>query len=235
MKTIRFSVVACCAMLTGFNLLPLDAQTADSQTSTTSSTAAPSTKADDNTKSPRLSDGLDDIVQLTKAGVDQSVILTFIQGSQRAFVVTSQDITQLSAQGVSPQVTSALINRGNAIRQANAEAYQQAQTTAANAAATTQPTSPPPATSQPTIIYAAAPEPAPNPVSVVYIGQPTYTVFPHRFGFGTYYYPNYAYYPYHSSDYNPRVSFGVRIGGTRFSGFHGGFHRGFRGGFGRHR
>ncbi|MCL5099052.1 MAG: hypothetical protein M1608_16260 [Candidatus Omnitrophica bacterium] len=58
----------------------------------------------------KVSPGLSDIVELAQSGVDQSVILSYINNSLKTYHPTSSDIIYLRDIGLSSEVISALIN-----------------------------------------------------------------------------------------------------------------------------
>ena len=224
MKTICILIIAIFEELAGTSSQLFAAQTATSQSadvnpSNTSEAAAAPAAAKNNgaNPAPTLSWGLEDIVKLSKAGVDEPVILAYIQNSGVGYNPTAQDVIQLRGLGVSAQITTDLMQRGSEVRQAaTVEAQNQAQAAAA-------------APAQPAPVY-AAPSADVAPVSTVtYIGyssRPSYA-----YSYGGYCAPTYYSYPYYPRYYGfcgyPRVSFGVSFGG----GYHGGHH----GGYGHHR
>ncbi|HEU0040161.1 MAG TPA: hypothetical protein VFR76_12900 [Verrucomicrobiae bacterium] len=172
------------------------------------------------TKAPRLSWGLDDVVKLSKAGVDESVIQSYIQNSGVGYNPTAQDIIQLRELGVSPQIAAALMQRGSEVRQtATVEAQKQAQAAAPAAA----PAQAAPVYTEPATYVAPA-------STVAYIGYPSYA-----YSYGGYYGPSYYSYPYYPRYYGyyggfyPGVSVGFRFG-SGYSGGHGGYHGGYHGG-----
>ena len=225
MKTICILAIALCGALAGSSPLLLAGQTANGQAAGVNSTKAAET---DNTpsaaaraesvaatKAPRLSWGLDDVVKLSKAGVDESVIHSYILNSGVGYNPTAQDIIQLRELGVSSQITAALMQRGSEVRQtATVEAQKQAQAAAA------------PAQAAP--VYAAPATYVAPASTVTYIGYPSYA-----YSYGGYYGPSYYSYPYYYGGFYPSVSVGFRFGGGHFSGHSGGFHGGFpsHGGF----
>lgn len=150
---------------------------------------------------------VEEIVQLSKSGVGDAVIVDYIQNSDRPYRLSAQDIINLRDQGVSTEVTTALIRRGAEQRQAAEEAQKKAEAEAATVAAAptyqTQPT---------TQVVQTSP-------TVVYYPQPRSTVSVHYFGVPQSTYRN-VYYPYYRSYvptyYGPRVSFGVGFGGHRY-------------------
>jgi hypothetical protein len=174
----------------------------------------------------KLSWGLDEIAKLSKAKVDESVILAFIENSETAYNPTSQDIIQLRELGVSSQIITALMRHGEGLRQTARESQKQVQTEQAAAVAA----APAPATTQPTTVY-NPPATYAAPVSTVtYIGYPRYDTYPnYNYGYcypGSYYYPRYYGYGYY-----PRFSLGVHFGGGHYGGYYGGRYGGRYGGY----
>lgn len=226
MKTIRILAVGLCGVLAGSSPLVFAGQTANDQAAGANNSSAVNGKAENvpATKAAKLSWGLDDVVKLSKAGVDESVILTYIQNSGVGYNPTAQDIIQLREVGVSSQITASLMQRGSEVRQAAVEAQKQAQATA-----------PAPAPAQPAPAYTAPATYVAPASTVTYIGYPNYA-----YSYGGYYGPSYYSYPYYPRSYGyyggfyPRVSFGVNLGHVGFGGGHvgfGGFHGGSHGGF----
>ena len=224
MKTMRILALGLCGALAGSSSLLFAGQSANDQAALVKSGDNANGKAENVApKTAKLSWGLDDVVKLSKAGVDESVILTYVQNSGVAYNPTAQDVIQLRELGVSPQVTAALMQHGSEVRQAaTAEAQKQAQAAP-----------PAPAPAQPAPVYSAPTYVAPAS-TVTYIGYPSYA-----YSYPSYYAPTYYSYPYcyprsygYYGGFYPRVSFGINFGHVGFSGFHGGFHGGFgHGGF----
>jgi len=210
----RISTFALCAALAGFSPTLFAAEATTTQTPT----ATPQATADQPVK---LSAGLDAIVKLSKAGVSDSVILTYVQSTGVMYHPTPKDLIAMSQAGVSEQVTSALMQKGAEIHTAALTSQQQAQATAQ-------------ATATQAAQQAAAYDAAQNLVStsessgstVVYIGSPGYTWSPNRVYTG-YYFPRNYYYPRTYGYYSPRY-----YSGTGYGGFH---NRGYRGGYRYHR
>lgn len=208
MKTTNLlSFFTLSATLATLNLWP---GTATAQADVTATAPTPSFKVP--TK-------LEEITQLSKAGISDNVILTYIKDSQTAYNLNAQDIIKLRDNGVSPEVTTALIQRGTEVRQAVQEASKQSQTqTTEVAAAPTYQTQPVIEQPAPAVTYVATPvvvQPA-STVSVHYFGAPSYRYTPA-------YYPRYgstaSYVTIGSSYcYTPRASFSVGFN----SGYHGG-------------
>jgi hypothetical protein len=243
MKTRLFPLFAACAVLgsSGFVALAADAPSAQASVSVN---AAP------RSGSPQYSGRIDEVVRLAQSGVDQSVVLSYINTSPGPFQPSADEIIRLRDSGVSSQVITAIMQRGATLRDQSqtyaasvpAQNYSQPSTTYAQPAPTQVAVTPPATYVDPTYYPSYYSQPA---SSVVYIG-------------GNYGYPGYSYggYPYYSSycypgvsvGFNPRFNFrfgtpfrfGGGFGGGHFGGgfhgggeFHGGggFHGGSGGGF----
>src|SRR5262249_39735257 len=136
MKTDSMSLITLCGLLTGIGLLGIaspgtaaQAQGADAPAvanpdpnpaptqppaNAVKVEAANTTEA---AKPVRLSSGLDEVVKLTKAGVDESVILAFVQNSSVAYHPSAQEIIKLRELGISSAVITALLHRGEELHQ----------------------------------------------------------------------------------------------------------------------
>jgi hypothetical protein len=188
MKT-RISTVALCAVLAGFSPFLFAALAANDQNSTAAITNT-------DAQPVQLSPGLDDVVKLTKGGVSESVIITYVQSSGVMYRPTAEDLIQLREAGVSGQVTTALLQRGGELHQSALKSQQQAQA-AARTAAQTRSAQP----AQPATTYAAAPTyltpPPASASTVTYIGAPKHLTYPVNsyYSYGGYcrprYYPRY--------------------------------------------
>lgn len=203
-------LLALSATLMVINLWP---GSTSAQTNAAVSSPAPAASESPAAPSFKLPSRLDEITQLSKAGVGENVILAYIKDSHTAYNLNAQDIIKLRDDGVSPQVTAALIQRGAEVRQAAQEAARESQVQSTEvAAAPTYQTQP--VAEQPAVTYVAAPvvvRPA-STVSVHYFGAPSYRAAP------SYYYPRYgssvSYVTYGSSYYHaPRASFSFGFGG----------------------
>jgi hypothetical protein len=179
-------------------------------------------------KPVRLSAGLDEILRLNKAGVEEGVVLAFIQTSPIAYYPTAQEIVILRERGITAPVLTALLQHGAEVRQHNATANANA--AAAAPAATAPPPVPEPTPVNPPAVYAAS-----SP-TVIYTGYPSYD-----YGYGGYYgyYPGYASYygrggyGYYGG-YFPGISVGIGFGG-HYGGHYGGYYGSHYGGhFGGH-
>lgn len=205
-----------CGTLAGINSFSVSGQTANTQPAGKTETTAPLTLAQSDAptsdKPVKLSWGLDEIVKLSKAKVDESVILAFIENSETAYNPTAQDIIQLRELEVSSQVITAVMRHGEGLRQTARETQKQVQ--AEQAAAVTA------ANTQATTAY-NPPAAWAEPVSTVtYIGYPRYYTYP-SYNYG-YCYPESYYYPrYYAYSSYPRFSLGVHFGGGYYRGSYG--------------
>ncbi len=217
MKPMRFSLLTCGTILA---LTGMMAGRALAQTTESATASAVATQKD--LQQLKIANPVAEIVELNKSGVGDAVILNYIQHSDKPYQLNAQDIIHLRDQGVSTDVTTALIRRGAEQREAaetaraeqNQVAQQQAETETVAAAPTYQ--------SQPVQTVVATPAPVTYYTPV----RPTSTVSVHYFGA-----PRYSYYaaPTYYSHYRnyrpsyycaPRVSVGVGFGGYRHSGYY---------------
>lgn len=134
-------------------------------------------------KEASKSPGIDEVVRMSAAGTDPSVIQSYVETSQTKFDLSADDVIQLHKSGIPPNVIKAMIQRGAELRQAAsaAQAQQHAQPVAA----------------APT--YIVQQPPAEQPASTVtYVGSG---------------YPYYGYgYPVDRVAYYPSYSFSVGFG-----------------------
>jgi hypothetical protein len=222
MKTTQVSLVVVSAALifAAVQPLPLLAQTEPATTTVTEA-------AKKDAQLLKIATPLEEIAELSKSGVGDAVIVSYIQSSERTYNLGAKDIINLRNQGVSTEVTTALIQRGAEQRQAVADASKQqkqaeAETIAAAPTYQTQPTETV-ATAPTTITYYEPVRPA-STVSVTYIGYPRYSYYsapcsPSYVTYGSRYYsPNYY--------YTPRTSFAIGVGfGGGYGGHYGGHYR----------
>ncbi len=129
MRTVQFSLTALGAAVVCFSPLALSAQGTVNSTTTTVAAPAPS--------APALSPGLDEVVKLHDAGVDDSVIRSYVQNSNHAYSLSADDIIHLRQLGISAGVVTDMMQRGSELRQTRdaASAQQQAHDSAQLAAA----------------------------------------------------------------------------------------------------
>src|SRR6478609_234761 len=116
MKTTRVSLFVVSAMLTIATIQSLRAQ---------DTPAASTDAAKKEAQRLKIASPIEEVVELSKSGVGDAVVVSYIQSSERTYNVGAQDIINLRNQGVSPEVTTALIQRGAAQRQAATDAAQQ--------------------------------------------------------------------------------------------------------------
>ena len=108
-----------------------------------------------------LSPGAAEVVRLAGSGVGDDVVLAYIQNSQAPFSLTADNVLYLKDQGLSPQVTSAMLSHDSALR-----GQPQQYAPAAPAPAMQPPVTPvAPAPTAPAQVYAPAPVAAPTPVA----------------------------------------------------------------------
>ncbi len=235
MKTGSLSLILLCGLQSGLGPGPLAAEPADAQKSAVPvytvpapGRAAPAdvetntSKVKQMLKAISLSPGLDEILKLHKAGVDDSVLLSFIQNSSVAYRPSAQEILELRENGISTPVITALLQHGGELRQRDAEAAAQSQPPAPAPAVSTPPAVPSPTPVQPAAYYAA---PTVYPVSsptVVYAPYPVYS-----YPYGGCYYPRYYTGLGFYGGFYPSISLGLRFGGGHLSGHFGGYHGGF--------
>lgn len=177
----------------------------------------------------QLSPALEEVVKLSKAGIGEPVTLAYIQSSPTPYSLDAQDIVRLRDQGVSSPVVTAMMQHGDELRRAAAEAGKQAQTVASVVATAPAVTTPAPAT----VTYVAEPSPQSSSVSVTYFGSPNYSCYsgyPYSYGVGYPTYYSYAPRFYGYGYYGSRVGFGVG-----YRGVYAGYARGYYAGYGRRR
>jgi hypothetical protein len=64
----------------------------------------------------KLSTGVGEILKMSKAGVSQGVIKTYIENSTIAYTLNADDIIALKEHGVSDELTTAMVKRGSTLR-----------------------------------------------------------------------------------------------------------------------
>ena len=109
---------------------------------------------------PALSAPAAEVVRLASAGTREDVVISYVQNSAAPFDLSADQILYLRDLGISPQVTTAMLNRDSALH-SQPQVYTYNQTAYA-------PTVPPPAAVAPVAEPAPAPEPAvaPAPAAV---------------------------------------------------------------------
>ena len=197
---------------------------------------------------PNLSSGLPDIVRMFQAGLEEPVMLAFIQSSTTAYHPSAKEVIYLRDLGLSQALITALLRRGGDLRERAAEAEREERNR------TPPPGPPPPSEPQPAPPSAAAYPTAGYPAYSTYAaGYPVYASYP-AYSYAYSYSRPYRYsscYPFsYSCGYNyrhagyrpyptwsycaPRVNVGFSVGarvGLRASPWRGvGFTAGIGGG-----
>ncbi len=155
-----------------------------------------------NDKPVRLSAGLDEILKLNKSGVEESVILAFIESSPIAYYATADEIVTLRERGLSAPVLAALLRHGTEVRQREAAA-RAVEINSAPAPEATSTVNPPPVP-EPVRVDSEATVYSAHSPAAIYSGYPGY----------------YPYYPRYSGWWYPSFSLGIGFGG--YGGHHGG-------------
>ena len=63
---------------------------------------------------------IDDVLRMTRAGVDEETILAYVNGEQRPFEVTADDMIAMTTAHVSQKVVQAVVDRSAALKRASA-------------------------------------------------------------------------------------------------------------------
>ncbi|HOX55927.1 MAG TPA: hypothetical protein P5205_03395 [Candidatus Paceibacterota bacterium] len=110
-----------------------------------------------------LSPGAAEVVKLASSGVGDEVVLAYIKNSQAAFNLSADDVLYLKDLGLSPEVTSAMLNHDSTLR-GQPQQYAPAAASpapAAPAAVAPAPTAPPAPTvaAAPAPVYVSSPPP----------------------------------------------------------------------------
>lgn len=105
-----------------------------------------------------LPPAVDEVVDLSQAGVGDPVVLEFVKNSTNAYELSVDEIVYLKDLGVSEQVLAGMVHRGNELRQ---QAAKEAEVVAANPPANPPPSEP--AQPPPAEVAQAQPAPAPAP------------------------------------------------------------------------
>ncbi len=190
------SLVAVCGLLA---TLPPAAVAERSANTTIAGTGASTTT---------FSGNLGEVVRLFQAGVDEAVILAFVQNSPIANQPSADEIIKLRNLGISSEVIAAVLRRGGELR-------AQWQTAAAAPSRAT--------VSQSASTY-STPGSAPAQTVVYLNSSPAYSEAPYSYAYAyswsypSYYYP-YFYFPYFYT-YYPGFNFGGRFHGQFHPRFH---------------
>jgi len=254
MKTRFLPLFTLCGVVASSGLVARAIESSPTQPSDTAS-AVPASAA------PQFSGRINEVVTLSKSGVDQSIVLSYIKNSPGPFEPSADEIIKLRDMGVSTPVLTAMMERGAQVR----DQARVAAVAAAPEQPNTSPSQAPVITETPPSTYAGADYSAAQPASTVtYIGgdygysypyYPTYVsgyyssafFYPFPCWYGGIYYAHGCYFPhggfihdgFHVHDGFHGGSSGFHAGGGGFhggtsGGFHGtvgGFHGGVSGGF----
>jgi len=176
----------------------------------------------------RLPYGVADVIKLSRAQINEEVIVTYIQNSGTAYNLGANEVVYLREQGVSDRVISTMLDQRKRMAESMAQApapvpYQQ------------------PAMTAPAVPTYAEPAPVYTPSSSVYVMP-----YPTTYQYYDYYRPYYPYYysswcsPYYGGYsyggyYGPSLSFNFGFGGRGYHNYGGFGHSGIyarSGGFG---
>ena len=215
------SLVLSITAVAAVTLLVAKAVAQESSTSATAATTTPAAAqpAAVSQAAPQLSYGVPEVVQLSRANVNEDVIVNYIQNSGNAYGLDANQILYLKQQGVSDRIVNTMLGQHSRVAAAAQTAPQPNYSDANSAQIPT--TTPPPAVSY---VQTAPPQP-------VYVIPDTQT-----YNYDAYYYQPY-YYPYYGGYYYgwPAVSLSFGWGGGYRGGYYGGWHGGgFHGGGGCH-
>jgi len=198
----------------------ITAQTASASATTTN--AAQATAAS-RTAPVRLSYGVPEILNLSRAQVGDGIIIAYIGNSDTIYNLSSAEIVYLKGQGVSDPVLSAMLQQSQKLAKSTPQLQAAESFTPASAGEAVSVAQPAPAYSAPAPTYV---QPAPE-----YVPSSTVYVIPNPPS-KTYYVP--GFYPYYGGYYGypySGVSFGFSFGGGHY---HGGYHGVWAGGHGGH-
>jgi hypothetical protein len=234
MNTRFFPLIALCGTVASYGLVARAIEANPTQPANTS--AVPASAA------PPFSGRINEIVSLTKSGVDQSVVLAYIKNSPGPFEPSPDEIIKLRDMGISTPVLTAMLERGATVRdQAHAAAM------AAAPSDNTSPAQAPVITETPPSTYTGsdATYATPPASTVTYIGGDYGYSSPYYYPTTYYYsgwYPSAFFYPfpcwfggvfYAHGCFFPHGGFvhdGFHVHDGHGGGFHGDVHGGFHGG-----
>lgn len=188
-------------------------------------TTAPSTPAPAQAAPVKLPYGVDDVLKLSRAQVNEDVTVNYIRNSGTIYNLAPNDIVYLRNEGVSDRVINTMLDQRKTVpaetaAQSGAAAPQTPVSSYASAAAAPQYA---PTYVQPSPVY-VQPEPTYTPASTLYVIPYPYAG-----------YRDPSYYPYYSGGYygygGPSVVFGFGYGsGGRCGPYYGGYHGRYYGG-----
>jgi len=174
-------------------------------------TNAPEGAKAKNGAAPYLSVGLPDVVRMHQAGVEESVLVAFVQSSTVAYHPSAKEVIYLRDLGMSQTVITAMLRRGGELRDRATEMDREER----NRAVPVQsppPQAPPPSSTATPSAGAAAPGAQPTVVypsdSYPTYSYPTYVASGYGGGYPYYYgYPYYSY-PYFSIGFGYGYGYG---------------------------
>lgn len=232
MKTRLLPLLTLCGVVSSSGLVARAIESNPPQPSDTSS-ALPASAA------PQFSGRINDVVSLTKSGIDQSIVLAYIKNSPGPFQPSADEIIKLRDMGVSTPILSAMLERGAQVRdQAHAAAVAAAPEQA-------NPSQAPVISETPPSTYAGTDYAAQPASTVTYIGgdygypyysYPYYPVYYSGWYSTAFFYPYPCWYNgiyYAHGCYFPHGGFvhdGFHVHDGGHGGFHGDGHGGFHGG-----
>lgn len=237
MKTRFFPLFVICGIVASSGLVARAIESNPTQPSDSAS-AVPASAT------PQFSGRINDVVSLSKSGVDPSIVLAFIKNSPGPFEPSADEIIKLRDMGVSTPVLTAMLQRGAEVRdQAHAAAMSAAPDANTSPAQAPVITETPPntpsgsdgsdyAAQQPgsTVTYVGGdssyPYPYPNYYYSGYYASPFFYPFP--CWFGGVFFAHGCFFPHGGFVHD---GFHVHDGGFHGGDGHGGFHAGVSGGF----
>lgn len=197
---------------------------------TTQAAVTANTPLLDNSAAVKLPYGVEDVLKLSRANINEDIIINYIQTSGTIYSLTPQDIVYLRNQGVSDHVLNTMVGQRRLV-EATALAQQQSFPAVPNAPTVPDAAMAPAAPLYPDSSSAYVEPPAtPAPSTVYVVPSPQVSA-----GYYGYYGYPYGYYsPYYY--WGPSVSIGIGFGGRGYYHGHRGFYgHGYYGGRGGHR
>jgi hypothetical protein len=114
-----------------------------------------------------LSPGVAEVVKLVQSGLDEAVIVAFVQNSTNVFNPSSDELIYLNDMGISGKVMSAMLDRSKQAKLATATNVPPAKVVAENVPAAPLPVTPAPEAPAPPVVVAPAPAPTTTTVVVL--------------------------------------------------------------------
>jgi hypothetical protein len=162
----------------------------------------------------KLPYGVEDVLKLSRAKVNEDVILSFVHNSGTIYNLSPTDIVYLKEHGVSDRVLNEMLTQRDRVPRIAAPTPTAEEANAAAEASSTANPQPAPVYDQPPAQTQPAPS-ASGPSSIYVIPYPT-PARPYYYG---YYYPYYG--PYYYGYYGPAFRYGYGHG-WHYSYWHGG-------------